>query len=411
MIGVHRSANTSAPSAIGQYWPYPSTRADDPPPATGDGSPDFELPPGRRPVDARRMTTTARSFWALGDYDRIAELVADLGTEVVAAAGVGPGMRVLDVGAGTGNAALPAAAAGAEVVATDITPELLAVGERHARERGLTLRWQVADAQALPFADGEFDAVLSCIGAMFAPDHAATARELLRVCRPGGTVVMANWTPDGGVGRFFRAARPLRAAAPTTGPPPTAWGDPGARRRAARAVPTCGPNRGRVRLGFTGPPAEVAAYYRRHFPPVIATFAGLDPERAAALERELVDLYAAEDTGPAGGPSCYELEYLLVRPGCRSSSGRHLHVHQRQRAEPRGVELLGDEVHLLLRGLHPRVDAARSARRRSGRAGGRWCRRPPAAARRPPRPRPRVPLFFCATPIVNVSRGLACREA
>ena len=258
------------------------------------------------------MTTTARSFWALGDYDRIAELVADLGTEVVAAADVGPGMRVLDVGAGTGNAALPAAAAGADVVATDITPELLAVGERRAREHGRPLHWEGADAQARPVDDGEFDAVLSCIGAMFAPDHAATARELLRVCRPGGTVAMANWTPDGGVGRFFRLLGRYGPAGPAIGPPPTAWGDPeyvGALLRGAevRTEPR------RVRLRFTGPPTEVTAYYRRHFPPVIATFAGLDPDRAAALERELVELYAAEDTGPAGGPSCYELEYLLVR--------------------------------------------------------------------------------------------------
>ena len=91
------------------------------------------------------MTTTAGSFWALGDYDRIAALVSDLGREVVAAAGISPGTRVLDVGAGTGNAALRAAAAGAEVVATDVTPELLAVGEQHARAEGLALRWEVAD--------------------------------------------------------------------------------------------------------------------------------------------------------------------------------------------------------------------------------------------------------------------------
>jgi len=255
--------------------------------------------------------TTTENFWALGDYDRIAALVADLGTEVVAAADIGPGMRVLDVGAGTGNAALPAAVAGAEVVATDVTPELLAVGERHARDRGLTLRWEVADAQALPFADGEFDAVLSCIGAMFAPDHAATAHELLRVCRPGGIVVMANWTPGGGVGRFFRLLDRY-GPPPGEGPPPTAWGDPpyvasllpGADVRTEHRM---------VRLRFTGPPSEVTAYYRRHFPPVIATFAALGADRAAALERELVDLYAAEDTAPPGGPSCYELEYLLVR--------------------------------------------------------------------------------------------------
>jgi ubiquinone/menaquinone biosynthesis C-methylase UbiE len=120
-----------------------------------------------RRADAAAMTTTrasttrasitpqstARDLWALGDYDRIAALVSDLGTQLVSAAEVGPGMRVLDVGAGTGNAALAAAASGADVVATDVTSELLAVGERHARERGLTLRWQVADAQALPFDD------------------------------------------------------------------------------------------------------------------------------------------------------------------------------------------------------------------------------------------------------------------
>ena len=112
------------------------------------------------------------------------------------------------------------------MVATDLTAELLAVGERHARERGLTLRWEVADAQALPFADGEFDAVLSSIGAIFAPDHAATARELLRVCRPGGIVVMANWTPDGGVGRFFELLGRYEPAGDDDGPSPLAWGVP-----------------------------------------------------------------------------------------------------------------------------------------------------------------------------------------
>jgi hypothetical protein len=146
---------------------------------------------------------------------------------------------------------------------------------------------------------------------MFAPDHEATAGELLRVCRPGGTVAMANWTPGGGVGRFF-ALLDRYGPPPADGPPPTAWGDPqhvaalfdGADVHTEPQV---------VRLGFSGPPTAVTAHYRRHFPPVIATFAGLDPDRAAALDRALVELYAAEDTGPPGGPSRYELEYLLVR--------------------------------------------------------------------------------------------------
>jgi ubiquinone/menaquinone biosynthesis C-methylase UbiE len=218
-------------------------------------------------------------------------------------------MRVLDVGAGTGNAALPAAAAGADVVATDVTPELLAVGERHARERELELRFEVADAQALPFADDGFDVVLSCIGAMFAPDHAATARELLRVCRPGGTVVMANWTPGGAVGRFFALLG--RFGPRDAGPPPTAWGDPEHVTALLRDAEVSTELR-RVRLRFPGPADELCAYYRRHFPPVIATFAGLDAGRAAVLERELVALFTAEDTGVPGDHR-YDLEYLLVR--------------------------------------------------------------------------------------------------
>jgi SAM-dependent methyltransferase len=254
-------------------------------------------------------TQTAQDMWALGDYDRIADLIADLGREVVAAAGIGPGMRVLDVGAGTGNAALPAAAAGADVVATDITPELLAVGERRARDRGLTLRWEVADAQALPFADGEFDAVLSTIGAIFAPDQGATARELLRVCRPGGVVAMANWTPDGGVGRIFEVLGRYEAVG--VGPSPLVWGVPTHVTALLDGADVQTEPR-RVRLGFPGSAHEMAAYYRRHFPPVVAIVADLDDAQADRLERELAEAFAAEDTGPAGGPPRYELGYLLV---------------------------------------------------------------------------------------------------
>ncbi len=162
----------------------------------------------------------------------------------------------------------------------------------------MDVAWQVADARRLPFPDGAFDVVLSAVGAMFAPDHAATARELLRVCRPGGTVAMANWTPDGEVGRYF-AVRDRYAPAP--GPTPTAWGDPAyATRLLAPAAVTT--RRSHVRLAFTGTPAELVAYYRAHFPPVITTFAALDNAQAAALGAELVALFE-------GG---YELEYLMA---------------------------------------------------------------------------------------------------
>ncbi len=280
--------------------------------------------------------TTTQDMWALGDYDRIADLLADMGRAVVAAAEIGPGMRVLDIGSGTGNAALPAAAAGADVVATDVTPALLEIGEHRAHDRGLTVRWEQADAQALPFADGEFDAVLSCIGAIFAPDQAVTGRELLRVCRPGGIVVMANWTPDGGAGRFFRLLSRYEPPGVDDGPLPTAWGVP-AHATALLEGADVRTELRRVRLGFTGSAEELAAYYRRHFPPVVAAMAGLDAARADQLERDLAAFFATEAKGggasrrasgpmppesqplgaengaPAGAPPSYELEYLLVR--------------------------------------------------------------------------------------------------
>jgi ubiquinone/menaquinone biosynthesis C-methylase UbiE len=151
------------------------------------------------------------SPWALGDYDRFARaLVWDLGPELVEACGIGPAQRVLDVAAGTGNVALRAAQAGAQVVASDVTRESLAVGERNARELGLEIEWVQADAQALPFANGEFDVVTSAVGAIFAPDHQAVADELLRVCRPGGMIGMVNFTPEGNAADFFGALAPTR---------------------------------------------------------------------------------------------------------------------------------------------------------------------------------------------------------
>ncbi|KQY43809.1 class I SAM-dependent methyltransferase [Cellulomonas sp. Root137] len=259
------------------------------------------------------MSVPARTLWALGDYDKIAEVVADLGVDLVAAARTGPGMRVLDVGAGTGNATLPAARTGADVVAADPTPELLAVGRTRAEDAGLAVTWVEADGQHLPFEDGEFDQVLSCIGAMFAPDHEATARELLRVCRPGGTLALAGWTPDGGPGRFFRILG--RYLPPTPGPSPTDWGDPVVVEGLLGA--------GVIRLWtevrsitarFTGEPAELVAFYRQHFPPVVATFAALegDAEATEGLVRDLLGFAEGENTSGVAGRGRYVFEYLLV---------------------------------------------------------------------------------------------------
>src|SRR5215210_4547604 len=130
-----------------------------------------------------------RKMWASGDYPSMVEtFLLPLGPRLVAAAGIESDMRVLDVAAGTGNASLPAAERGARVTASDLTPELLEVGRRRAEAAGLELDWVQADAEHLPFEDGSFDVVMSAIGAMFAPHHRAAADELVRVCRPGGTL-------------------------------------------------------------------------------------------------------------------------------------------------------------------------------------------------------------------------------
>jgi SAM-dependent methyltransferase len=166
-----------------------------------------------------------RAMWASGDYPAMVEtFLLPLGPRLVAACGIGPGMRVLDVAAGTGNASIPAAQAGASVVASDLTPELLEVGRRRAEAAGVELEWVEADAERLPFEDASFDVVMSCIGAMFAPHHKDVADELVRVCRPGGTIGLLSWTPEGMIGGLFRAIGPFAPPPPPGAQPPPLWG-------------------------------------------------------------------------------------------------------------------------------------------------------------------------------------------
>jgi SAM-dependent methyltransferase len=166
-----------------------------------------------------------RRMWASGDYPSMVEtFLTPLGPRLVEAAGIQAGQRVLDVAAGTGNASLPAAEAGAEVTASDLTPELLDAGRSRAEATGVQLEWREADAEHLPFDDEEFDIVMSCIGAMFAPHHQDVADELVRVCRPGGTIGLASWTPEGMIGALFRVMRPFAPPPPPGASPPPLWG-------------------------------------------------------------------------------------------------------------------------------------------------------------------------------------------
>ena len=171
------------------------------------------------------LAATHRAVWALGDYALMAEeVMAPLGPVLVAVTGMSVGHRVLDVAAGSGNISLPAAATGATVISSDLTPELLQRSRARAARLGLTLEWQEANAHALPFPDGEFDIVMSAIGVMFAPDQRCAASEMIRVCRSGGTIAVISWTPDGFFGRMLATIRPYRPALSAAMPPAALWG-------------------------------------------------------------------------------------------------------------------------------------------------------------------------------------------
>ena len=169
-----------------------------------------------------------RAMWASGDYPSMVEtFLLPLGPRLVEACGIGPGMTVLDVAAGTGNAAIPAAERGAEVTASDLTPELFEAGRARAEAQGVTLDWVEADAENLPFGDDSFDVVMSAIGVMFAPHHQEAADELVRVCRPGGKIGLLSWTPDGMIGALFRTMGPFAPPPPPGAQPPPLWGGEG----------------------------------------------------------------------------------------------------------------------------------------------------------------------------------------
>ena len=254
-------------------------------------------------------------MWALGDYHRFAkQTVWELGPVLVAACGVSRGQRVLDVAAGTGNVAIRAAEAGAQVVASDLTPENFEAGGREARALGVELEWVEADAEALPFGDGEFDVVTSSFGAMFAPNHQAVADELLRVCRPGGTIGLLSFTPDGLAGEFFATFARYAPPPPPGALPPVLWGsEEHVRELFGDRVDSLELAR-REYVERAASPHDYVELFNETFGPVIAlrTFLADQPDRAAALDREWLEFAARANRGAPDGPAEYHYEYLLV---------------------------------------------------------------------------------------------------
>jgi ubiquinone/menaquinone biosynthesis C-methylase UbiE len=262
----------------------------------------------------RALKSKHRAMWALGDYAAIAnEVIPDLGAVLVGACGIRRGMRVLDVAAGPGNAAIPAALTGANVVASDLTPELLQAGREEAARRGAELEWRQADAEDLPFADAEFDVVLSCVGVMFAPRHQASADELIRVCRPGGTIGVISWTPQGFVGEMLATMRPFVPAPPPGAQPPPLWGqEEYVSALFGERVTGLAMRRQVAHVSCFATPEDFRDRFKSCYGPTVAAYRGIagHPERVAALDHALADLARRHYRGHTS--TVMDWEYLLL---------------------------------------------------------------------------------------------------
>ena len=249
----------------------------------------------------------ARETWASGNYAVVAEQITDTADALIQRVGVEPGVELLDVATGTGNVALPAAQAGARVTALDPVPELLDVARERGADLGLEIDWVVGDPQELPFEDRSFDRVLSAFGAMFAPDHARTADELVRVCRPGGAIGLCAWTPDGTGGRLFSA---IAAHIGEPAQPPALWGTEEHVRElmGGRASDI---ELERRSLEFREESAEAwVGFTEESFEPFISARTALG-ERWPELRSELVGIFQDANESQ-NGKLAFKQEYLLA---------------------------------------------------------------------------------------------------
>lgn len=262
-------------------------------------SPDVASPP----------TNPNKALWEKGDFTRIAETMRQNGAQLVAGLGIGPGTRMLDLGCGDGTTALPAAELGADVLGIDIAANLVAAGTARARAAGLAnLRFVEGDASHLDgVADASFDLVLSMFGAMFAPRPYDVAKEVVRVTRPGGRIIMGNWIP----GDPTLVAQILKVSAAYTPPPPEGfvspmlWGDEAEVTKRFEAAGIPAKDIGYERVGWTfrfdGSPAELLATFRDYYGPMMTAFdAAAQSGKAEELERELTALFDAQNLASVG---------------------------------------------------------------------------------------------------------------
>jgi SAM-dependent methyltransferase len=255
-----------------------------------------------------------RAMWASGDYPSMVEtFLLPLGPRLVEACEIGPDMRVLDVAAGTGNASIPAAQRGAQVTASDLTPELFDAGRERAKAEGVELEWVEADAENLPFEDESFDVVMSSIGAMFAPHHQDVADELVRVCRPGGTIGMLNWTPEGMIGALFRTMGPFAPPPPPGAQPPPLWGgEDHVRELFGDRVEFHTLERDMLEITAFERPREYGEHFKGLYGPTIVARANASRNGQESEFDEALDQFSDEWNRGTADAARFEQEYLVA---------------------------------------------------------------------------------------------------
>jgi SAM-dependent methyltransferase len=261
--------------------------------------------------DIAQLKAGMKAAWMAGDFGQLATFISGEAENFVARLNLERGARVLDVGCGTGNSAIPAAKAGAKVTGVDIATNLLAQGRKRATDEHLDIRFEEGDAEELPYPDRSFDVVVSMFGAMFAPRPERVAAEFLRVCRPGGIIAMANWTSRGFVAKTTQATAKI-VPPPAGVPVPALWGDESTvKQRLGYGCSELTCTRRQVVLAYPFPPKEMLTFFRRYLGPTQMTFARLDAAGQADLSAQLESLWM-EHNKATDGTTAVEGEYLEV---------------------------------------------------------------------------------------------------
>src|SRR5262245_38794961 len=261
-------------------------------------------------AEIESLKSRLQKTWMAGDYDRFSRYMEDGARQYYERLEIPPGAKLLDIGCGSGQLALMASRDGFNTTGVDIAENLIERARERAAAECLNAHFEVADAEALPFQDASFDVVVSLIGAMFAPRPEHVARELLRVCAPGGTIAMANWTASGFVGQMFKAI--ARFIAPANMPSPLLWGDEAiVRERLGWGVSQLNLCRRMHTFNYPFPPSEVVDVFRVYYGPANLAFESLDHAGRHALHHELESLWSAHNRAK-GGVTIVDAEYLDV---------------------------------------------------------------------------------------------------